>query len=557
VAVGVAATPPSLAAELEGSRLRTDELARDEIDRVELLPEAARRTAERTGAEAALLVPVHEGQAASASVELYRHRGAFSPDERRVARVVAYQLVLAARALGAAADGASGDGALALVGNALAAAADAARAPEEVTRLAADAAGAHASALWRAGADGGPELVASYGFASGEALVRASASAAEVLRGYGVVAVDEDDEGAFVAVQLGQPVLGVLQLRFEGAGRPSQRDLARLTLFGARAAHALRASAQARTLALELDRTRALLAVVGQAIAQLSLAHTLETAVAYVAELLGTDRLAIYLRDGGRLEPAAGGAVAGPHLRVADRLLDLALGPFRARGIVVADDVQADSHLRTVATAAAEAGIEGVIGVPLLVADDVIGLLAIYPPRGRRLSENEAALLAALASRLAVAVQNAQLHERAKRQEEELKRALEAERASAGQLRALYEISASFTEYLAFERTLEAVAKTFADVLGVDAAVLRLPDERREVLLPRALHVPDERLVGPARAILERPQPFGAPPLERLFRERRAFLLDPATARAIGDSVLLPSHEITRDAALVREPTRG
>jgi serine phosphatase RsbU (regulator of sigma subunit) len=551
VAVGVAATAPSLAAELEGTRLRADELPRDEIDRAELLPEPARRIAERTGAEAVLLVPVHEGHAPSASVELYRHRGAFSADERRFARVAAYQLVLAARALGAIADGAHGDGGLTLAGDALTAAADAARAPEEVTRLAAEAAGARASALWRAGSDGAPELVASFGFASGDALVPALATAADVLRGHRVVAVDEDDEGAFVAVQLGQPVLGVLQLRFEGGVRPSQRELARLTLFGARAAHALRASAQARTLAVELDRTRALLAVVGQAIAQLSLAHTLETAVGHVAELLGTDRLAVYLRSGGRLEAAAGGAIGGPHLRVAERLLDVALGPFRARGIVVADDVQTDPHLRAVAIAAAEAGIEGVIAVPLLVADDVIGLLAVYPPRGRRLSENEAGLLAALASRLAVAVQNAQLHERAKRQEEELKRALAAERASTGQLRALYEISASFTQYLAFERTLAAVAKTFADVLGVDAAVLRLPDERREVLLPRALHIPDERLAEAAHAILDRPQPFGAEPLQRLFRERCAFRLDAETARAIGDAVLVPFLEKGWTAAVV------
>ena len=57
--------------------------------------------------------------------------------------------------------------------------------------------------------------------------------------------------------------------------------------------------------------------------------------------------------------------------------------------------------------------------VPLLAGHDVIGLLGVFPARGRMLTENESALLSALAVQLAVAVQNAQLHERAKQLGEE------------------------------------------------------------------------------------------------------------------------------------------
>ena len=92
----------------------------------------------------------------------------------------------------------------------------------------------------------------------------------------------------------------------------------------------------------ELDRTRALLGVIGQAIAQLSLAHTLDTAVASVAELLDADRLAVYLREDERLYEAAGVGLAGPHLRLAGRLLELALGPFRSRGVLVVRNVASD-----------------------------------------------------------------------------------------------------------------------------------------------------------------------------------------------------------------------
>ena len=42
---------------------------------------------------------------------------------------------------------------------------------------------------------------------------------------------------------------------------------------------------------------------------------------------------------------------------------------------------------------------------------------------------------------------------------------------------------------LSLEATLEAVASTVVDVLGVDIALIRMPDERREWLVPRAIKV--------------------------------------------------------------------
>src|SRR5262249_19245746 len=142
---------------------------------------------------------------------------------------------------------------------------------------------------------------------------------------------------------LGHPPLGVLQLLFPDGRGPDAAQLGRLTTFGVRAAYALRANARGRTLELELERTRALLAVVGQATAELSLAHTLETAVARVAALLGVERVAIYLRAGeGRLTAAAGQGLAGPHQRVAERLLEAAFGLVRSRRIVTVADARHD-----------------------------------------------------------------------------------------------------------------------------------------------------------------------------------------------------------------------
>ena len=92
-------------------------------------------------------------------------------------------------------------------------------------------------------------------------------------------------------------------------------------------------------------RTRALLAVVGQATAELSLAHTLETAVDRLSELFAVEHVAVYLRaPDNRLTPAAGRGLAGPHARVAERLLEIALGTGRGRPVVEVADAWTDDR---------------------------------------------------------------------------------------------------------------------------------------------------------------------------------------------------------------------
>ena len=552
-ACAVATSSAAVGAELEGSRLPLEDVPEYEVGEFERLPESVRRAAERVGASSVLLIPVHVDGLVEGSIELMRRGDPFDDAERRLARVTVGQAALAIRAFASRADdGAIGaEATLTLAGEALAAGADELRTAAEITRFATEASGALAGLLWRRGAEGLLELVASVGAVSADAALQPAAAAAERgLLGRQAVAVErvEGLPGSATlsaTLQLGQPSIGGLQLLFSPDSEPSDVALATLATFGVRAAHALRASLKARTVALELDRTRALLAVLGQAISELSLAHTLETAVARVGELLEADRLAVYLREDNRLYAAAGIGLAGPHVRLANRLLELSLGPFRSRGMLVIHDVASDPRLAGVGDAAAETGIEAAIAVPLLAQADVIGLLAVFPARGRLLTENESALLSALAVQLAVAVQNAQLHERAKQLGEERERALDAERAASKQMQALYEISRSFAQSLSLEATLDAVASTVVDVLGVDVALIRMPDERREWLLPRAMKVAEPRLEEAARAILYKPQAFGAHPVQLLFREAEPFLITRETAEAIGapETALLPFVE--------------
>ena len=545
----VATDSAAVAAELQGSRLAVEDGPGHEESDPERLPPTVRRAAGRVEASAVLLVPVRVDGRIRGTVELLRAGLDFREDERRLARLVAGQAALAIRAFSnGLEDGRmDADAALTLAGEALAAGADDMRTADQVVRLAADATGALACLLWRRGERQGLELEASVGAIGEGSLEPARAVAERAFLGRHAVSVESVDNlpgGAIrsAALQLGQPPIGALQLLYAPESEPSSAELAAVATFGVRAAHALRTSMHARTVELELERTRALLAVVGQAISQLSLAHTLETAVARIAELLGADRLAVYLREEGRLFPAAALGLAGPHERLAERLLELTLGPFRSRGILMVEDVAGDPRLSGVADAAAEAGIEAAIALPLLARDDAIGLLGVFPSRGRVLTENESALLSSLAAQLAVAVQNARLHEQAKLLGDEREQALEAERAASKQVRALYEISRSFAQSLSLEATLDALASTVVDVLDVDLALICLPDERRELLVPRALKVAEPRLEESARSILQTPWPFGAHALQRLFRLREPFAFTPRGLEeiSVSASALVP-----------------
>jgi serine phosphatase RsbU (regulator of sigma subunit) len=342
----------------------------------------------------------------------------------------------------------------------------------------------------------------------------------------------------------------LLQLLFGPDDEPGAEQLARLTTFGVRAAQALRVSSRSRALELELERTRTLLAVVGEATAELSLAHTLETAVDLVAQLLGVSCVALYLRaDDDRLVAAAERGLAGPHTRLGERLLELALA--RGRSILRIDDAPGDARLRDVRDVAREAGIESALAVPLLVRDSVVGLLAVYGDVA------DASLPSALAGQLAVAIQNAQLHEQARELGRQREAALDAEREAARRQRALYEISRSFAEGLSLDDTLDALAQTVVEVLDLDAAMIALPDGRRELLTPRSLHVADPTLADPTRVILFRAQPFGSAEVQRLFRSAEPFriergheLLEPFLARGWTGAVVPVGTPVEVMAAL-------
>jgi serine phosphatase RsbU (regulator of sigma subunit) len=558
VARGVFSVSIALAAEIEGSSIDPP-AAWAEASEADELPAAVLRLAERACADAALVVPVRAGADAVGTIELYRAGPAFTETERGLAGVAASQTALLAGGGPAGEGRAPGGAALEAVGDALAGAAEGTRLGHAVVRLAARAVAARAGVLWELADNGGPpRATASFGLGRDVPLADVAPSPPTE-----PVAVEEpgpaapDRTAAVVTLTLGDEPTTVLQLFLPASPTPATVDA--LAAFARRAAQALRASRRSERTAAELGQTRALLTVVGQAIAELSLSHTLETAVARVADLLGTDRVAVYLREGGVLQAAAPRGAAGPDEEAASALLDLALGPLRGRGALVVEDVAHEPGLARLRPVLAKAGVEAAVAVPLVVLDDAIGLLVAYLPRRRTPSDDEIALLTALAGQLGVAVQNARLHEEAKRLGSERARALASERQAARRLRAFYEVSQSFTRTMSLEETLEAVARTAVELVDADAAVIRTHDRRRECFVPRAVYVAEEGLASVVEPMLSRSHSLDTEAGRALLESPRANLLSPALARDLGEAyeLLAPFLERGATAAVVPVASAG
>src|SRR5581483_4480953 len=99
---------------------------------------------------------------------------------------------------------------------------------------------------------------------------------------------------------------------------------------------------------------------------------------------------------------------------------------------------------------------------------------------------------------------------------------------------------------LSLERTLHSVTETIVHVLGVDAAVIRIPDERGEALVPGAVYVADERVAGAIRTILDRPQP--------LSHVTTPLVLDQETAVRLGGANALLAPFLAKGSTAVIVP---
>ena len=254
---------------------------------------------------------------------------------------------------------------------------------------------------------------------------------------------------------------------------------------------------------------------------------------------------------------AASRGIEGPHGAVAHALLAAAM-QSRQAGIIVEIDA-ADERLEQVRAHVSESGIGSVLALGLVVRDEPIGVLAVYPRRRRLLSENERALLTALAGQLAVVVENARLHEDVTTLNANLNELLAFRAGKSKRLHAQNEISRTFAQSLSLQTTLDALAAAVIDLLGVDAVVIRMPDERGIELIARSVKINDERVDPAARTLLSRAQPLPLRELSALLRRGEPLLLDADLAAALGGALALLAPFLRKgsSAALIPVATPG
>ncbi|MDP8943328.1 MAG: SpoIIE family protein phosphatase [Actinomycetota bacterium] len=172
-------------------------------------------------------------------------------------------------------------------------------------------------------------------------------------------------------------------------------------------------------------RLRDLQKVTDAALAHLTLDDLLEELLGRIVEVVGTDTAAILMLDERRQELVAR-AARGLEEEV-ERGVRIPLGRGFA-GRVAAERraiaIPELEHAEVLNPLLREKGVRSLLGVPLLVEGQVIGVLHVGTLTPREFSDEDASLLRLVAERAALAIEHARLYEREHRIAESLQRSL-------------------------------------------------------------------------------------------------------------------------------------
>ena len=252
---------------------------------------------------------------------------------------------------------------------------------------------------------------------------------------------------------------------------------------------------------------------------------------------------------------AASREIDGPHDQIAGALLDLVVNARLGGAVVEIDDIgdgraargrarsrRASRHRPRARAAArrrrrADRAARGLSGAAAEAHGERVGAAA----RARRPARRRRPERAAAREREAAGA--------------ELEAALASEREKSNRLSAQYDISRSFAQTLSLDTTLRVLAESIVTLLGVDAAVIRMPDERGE-LVARCVEVNDERVDAAARALLHRPQRLPRRELLALLERKEPLVLDAERAEELGDALALLAPFLAQGLERRADPDR-
>ena len=136
--------------------------------------------------------------------------------------------------------------------------------------------------------------------------------------------------------------------------------------------------------------------------------------------------------------------------------------------------------------------IRTVLAIPMLKADELLGVIFIYRHEVRPFTDGQIALMETFADQAAIAIENARLLSELQARTGELTR-------SVRELRALDQVSQALSSTLDLEAVLNTIVAHANQIAGTDACTVYEYDERAEEFHMRATHNLDDEVVDVAR----------------------------------------------------------
>lgn len=116
-------------------------------------------------------------------------------------------------------------------------------------------------------------------------------------------------------------------------------------------------------------------------------------------------------------------------------------------------------------------GVETYLGVPLLISDNVIGVLVIYSRRNRHFTEEEVQLLSTISSQAAVVIEKAKLYDREQQNVAKLQELNQLLMSQHSELKRAGQIHDHFTRVVLAGGGLDAITRALARLVGNPVAV--------------------------------------------------------------------------------------
>jgi K+-sensing histidine kinase KdpD len=265
------------------------------------------------------------------------------------------------------------------------------------------------------------------------------------------------------------------------------------------------------------ERLRQLQALTDAALAHLQLDDLLAALLERTTDVLGVDTCAVLLLDDDRrgLVPRAAVGIE------VDRHLRIPIGRGFA-GRVAADGrpvvLNAVDEAELFNPILREKGIKSLLGVPLVVRDEVIGVLHVGSLVPREFGQADVDLLQLVADRAAIAIEHARLYE--------------SERAARVRLEYVQEITDAALAHLDLDDLLAVLLPRIRAILGADTCAVLLLDEPRRELVARAAVGIEEEVERGVRV------PVGRGFAGRVAAARRPVVVDDVDRADVHNSIL-------------------